>query len=68
MPYHPVSKDLKACISMLGRDSYNVKDICNLLSIKKSLIYKTLDYDHHYGVLYNLFAHKRGWPQLLSLE
>jgi transposase len=61
-----VSRDLKAQILILFHlQGFNVKEICGLLDIKKSLVY-TLQYAHTYGVLYKPYAYKPGQKQLLS--
>jgi len=67
MPTHTVSKDLKARIPVLFyKQGFNVKDICGLLGIKKTLIYRTLSYTRAYGVPFNPHAHKFGQKRILS--
>src|SRR5271170_3282604 len=53
MPPHTVSKDLKARILTLYYRGYKPKEICDLLGVGKSLVYKTLQYHHIYGLAYN---------------
>ena len=61
MPSHSVSRDLKARIPILRYlHGYSVKNICKALGIKKTLVYKTLQFHHDYGVTYNPHAHKPG--------
>jgi transposase len=62
-----VSRDLKARIPVLfHHQGFNVKEICGLLDIKKSLVYYTLRYAHTYGVPYKPYTHKPGRKRLLS--
>jgi len=69
MPYHPVSKDLKACIPVLFYEqNFKVKEICSLLGIKKSLVYQSLACTCCYGVPYNPHAWKLGRRRTLSQE
>jgi transposase-like protein len=53
MPIQPkVSKDIRAHILALHHEfSYNVKKICQLLDIKKSLAYKILQLHRFYGII-----------------
>jgi len=48
-----VSDDLKAQIPALHREGYRVKDICHLLDIKKTLVYRVLKLYSQYGVVSN---------------
>ena len=68
MPYHPVSKDLKVRILALIQLGYNVNEVCNLLGVKKSLIYQSLSYFHNYGILYNPHVQWQGHPCILAPE
>jgi hypothetical protein len=52
MPPHTVSNDLKARIPVLYSLHYNVKMICTLLGIRKSLVYKTLRLHRHTGLTF----------------
>jgi transposase len=62
MPSQPkASRDIKARIPALHYElGYNVKKICKLLDIKKSLAYWTLQLHLHYGVTVNPHAGRRG--------
>ena len=67
MPCCSVSLDLKACIPFLHYSAgYSVKEICGILSIRKSLVYQTLQYYAVHGVYYNLNTHKCGQHQKLT--
>ena len=68
MPYHPVSKDLKARIPVLEQQGYSVKKICNLLGIKKTLVYRSLTHVRRYGVPYKTCSHRPGRHRILSHE
>ena len=54
---------------MLYHDGHSIKEICGILGIKKSLVYKTLDFYRHYGVIYNphTYIHAIGRHRILSL-
>ena len=61
MPCCPVSRDLKACILILCHEQgLSAKTICQLLGVKKSLVYQTLIYSHTYGVPFNPHSHRSG--------
>jgi transposase len=61
MPRRPVSRDLKVCILILRHEQgLSVKTICQLLGVKKSLVYQTLIYSRAYGVLFNPHSHCSG--------
>lgn len=67
MPPRSVSRDLKARIPVLRYlEGYSVKDICRLLGIKKSLVYKTLQFHTEHSVTYNPHARRRGRRRQLS--
>jgi hypothetical protein len=51
-----ISRDLKVRIPTLHYHGYAVKEICDLLGIGKSLVYKTLQYHQIYGLTYNPLA------------
>ena len=54
MPPHSVSRDIKAQISILRYNvGYSVKEIGEVLGIKKSLIYNTLHLHRTHGLTYN---------------
>ena len=61
MPPHTVSCDLKAWIPVLFYEQdLTVHQICDLLGVKKSLVYKSLQYFRTYGIAHNPQAHKSG--------
>jgi len=64
------SLDLKQRIPYLRYvEHYPVKEIVNILGVKKSLVYRTLQFYQRYGVCYNpmVFAHRApGRPRKLS--
>ncbi len=68
MPYRPVSKDLKARIPILQQQGYNVKKICNILGIRKTLVYRSLAHDRRYGVPHNPHSRCSGRHRVLSHE
>jgi hypothetical protein len=62
MPPRQVSRDLKARIPALRLEfGFSVKEICKILDIRKSLIYKTLHYYGLYGTTSN--PHARRTPK-----
>ncbi|KAF9232749.1 hypothetical protein BU15DRAFT_80887 [Melanogaster broomeanus] len=68
MPSYNISKDLNARIPALHHDSYSVQQICDLLAIKKTLVYKTLSLFSNYGLVSNPYRYSRvgRHPRLLS--
>lgn len=67
MPLHSVSRDLKARIPVLRyAEGYSVKNICRVLGIKKSLVYKTLQFHHDHGITHNPHARRRGRRRQLN--
>ena len=67
MPRRTVSKDLKARIPVLFLEQgRSVQKICEVLGIKKSLVYKTLQYVRHYGTSYNPLARRAGRQRMLT--
>ena len=68
MPFHPISNDLKVRIPILQQQGYNVKKICNLLGIKKTLVYRSLAHVRRYGVHYNPHSRQSGRHRALSHE
>jgi len=67
MPTHTVSRDMKARIPVLFfQQGFKVKEICGLLDLKKTLVYRTLSYSRTYGVPYNHHAHRHGQKRKLS--
>jgi len=62
-----VSRDLKAYILVLFYEQgFNIKNICGLLGVKKTLVYQTLSYAHTYGVSYNSHIFTAGQKRVLS--
>ncbi|KIJ68870.1 hypothetical protein HYDPIDRAFT_82759 [Hydnomerulius pinastri MD-312] len=70
MPPRTVSIDLKARIPPLFQQGYSVKEICDLLDVKKSLVYKTLDIFDKLGVVSNPHKYSRviGRQHILSQQ
>ncbi len=67
MPFHTIPKDIKAKIPVLHhKQGFNVKEICGLLGVEKSLVYRTLQYHCIFGTSYNPHAGKAGWRCALS--
>jgi hypothetical protein len=70
MPSRCVSIDLKARVPALFHDGYTVRQICDILDIKKTLAYSCLSNHVRYGATYNihtrrvlqLFASRNGRP------
>ena len=68
MPPCAISCDLKARIPVLFYEQdLTVDQICVILGVKKSLVYKSLQYFHPYGLAHNPHAHKIGRNQTLLL-
>lgn len=64
---HRISDDLHAHIPILHYQQYfTVKEICKLLSIKKTLVYQSLKFFHQYGVPQRPTIHTQGQPHILS--
>ena len=57
MPRKGTSEDLKACIPFLYHEGYPVKDICHLLSIKKTLVYDVLSRYQQFGTISNPYRY-----------
>ncbi|KAJ6517588.1 hypothetical protein DFH09DRAFT_1429048, partial [Mycena vulgaris] len=67
MPPRTISRDLKDRIPVLFFDkAMSVAQICTVLGVKKSLVYKTLDFHTLHGTSYNLFANRSGRTRLLN--
>jgi transposase len=67
MPTCTISRDLKARIpALFHQHGFNIKEICGLLDIKKTVVYQALSYARAYGVPYNPHAHKPGRKCALS--
>jgi transposase len=61
MPHRTVLRDLKAPIPILHHEQgLSVKKICELLGIRKSLVYQTLIYSRTFGVHYNPHTLRQG--------
>ena len=69
MPSRKVSLDLKNRIPILHFElGYSVKGICELLGIKKSLVYQTLMYIRQYGTSHNPYTRSAGCHRILTRE
>jgi transposase len=67
MPPRTVSRDLKAWIpTLFFEQDFTVDQICIILGVKKSLVYKSLQYFHAYGTAYNPHSNKPGRSRILS--
>ena len=66
MPRCAISHNLKARIPVLFQKGYDVKEICDLLGVKKTLVYTTLSHHQLYGTPYNPYARQTGRPWLLQ--
>jgi transposase len=67
MPPHLYSEDLKARIPILHYiQHYTVKDICTILGVRKSLVYKTLSFHRLHGLTSNPFTRTHTAPRLLD--
>ncbi|KAF8494900.1 hypothetical protein F5888DRAFT_1616222 [Russula emetica] len=67
MPTHTVSTDLKSRIpALFYKQGFNIKEICGLLGVKKTLVYRILSYSRAYGIPYNSHTHKPGRTRILS--
>ncbi|KAJ7347399.1 hypothetical protein DFH08DRAFT_960735 [Mycena albidolilacea] len=67
MPTRTISRDLKDRIPVLFFDkNFSVAQICTVLGVKKTLVYKTLDYHTIHGTSYNPLANRSGRPRILN--
>ncbi|KAK6993087.1 hypothetical protein R3P38DRAFT_116317 [Favolaschia claudopus] len=67
MPTRTVSRDLKDRIPVLFFEKgYAVHQICTVLGVKKTLVYKTLDLFTTFGTSYNPHARRGGRPRKLT--
>ena len=67
MPPHTVSQDLKAHIpALFFEQEFTVDQICIILGVKKSLVYKSLHYFCTYGITHNPHALKIGCSWTLN--
>ncbi|PBK92652.1 hypothetical protein ARMGADRAFT_930492 [Armillaria gallica] len=63
------SLDLKQCIpSLFFEQHYPIKEICNILDIKKTLVYQCLSNFQKFGLVYdpNKTSHRTGRPCILQ--
>ena len=65
---HQISEDLKAHILALYHEGYSVKDICHLLNIKKTLIYKVLGLYQQLDVVSNPYKYLFNQADLVFLS
>jgi transposase len=63
---HTISQDLRAWIPTLHYRGYKPKEICDLLGVGKSLVYKTLQYHQIYGLTYNPHAQLAARRRILT--
>ena len=65
---HIVSPNLKAHIPLLHHEDHSIQQICQILGVKKSLIYKTLSLYSRYRTVTNLnkYSCTTGHPQVLT--
>lgn len=69
MPRRHVPRALKERIPDLHlRYGYSVQEICRILAVKKSLVYKTLEYHRVHGVTFNILANSAGRHRALSAQ
>jgi len=70
MPHCHVSHDLKAQIPVLRLEfGFSVKEICKILDIWKSLVYKTLQYYNLHSTSFNPHAQSTfGWRKLNQVD
>jgi transposase len=62
------SDETRAHIPVLRRQGYSVKDICHLLDIKKTLVYKVLAWHSQLGIILNpcIYSCTVGRPRILT--
>ena len=60
MSFHTISRDIKAQIPVLSYEGYDIKEICTILNVQKSLVYRTLSYSRAYGVPFNPHTYRSG--------
>jgi hypothetical protein len=56
----PASHNLKARVPVLQARGHLLQFICNILGVKKSFVYKTLEYHSKHSILYNIHARQAG--------
>lgn len=69
MARRTVSTDIKARIPVLYLEQgRSVEEICEILSVGKSMVYQTLAYIRQHGTPHNPFARPTGRPRILTSE
>ncbi|KZP30955.1 hypothetical protein FIBSPDRAFT_697318, partial [Athelia psychrophila] len=67
MSFHTVSDDIKARVpNMFHEHGIKVNKICDLLGLKKSLVYNILKMHRLRGTTHNPDSRHRGHPRLLT--
>jgi transposase len=67
MPSRTISRDLKDRIPVLFFEkNLSVPQICNVLGVKKTMVYNCLDYHTVYGTSYDPNANHSGRPRILD--
>lgn len=68
MPPRTVSRDLKERIPILHHIyGLKVPTICDILGVRKTLVYQTLTYHRLHGVPFNVFAQRPGRHRVLDM-
>lgn len=57
--HHLVPPCIKAQVPLLYHDNHSVKDICHILGLKKSLVYKILSFHSKYGTITDPYKYSR---------
>ncbi|KAF8545629.1 hypothetical protein OG21DRAFT_1375083, partial [Imleria badia] len=70
MPTHTVPNDTKYQLLILHKQGRSIKDICTVLSVKKTLAYNTLRLYKNFGTVTSPYAYSCsvGRPRILSQE
>jgi transposase len=66
MPAHTISHNLKDRIPILFHQGYAIKDICDILGIRKSAAYQALQYFRDFGRSTNPYTQQAGCPRSLD--
>ncbi|KAJ7114729.1 hypothetical protein C8R44DRAFT_556388, partial [Mycena epipterygia] len=67
MPTRTISRDLKDRIPVqFFKKGYDVPQICSVLGVKNTLVYKTLEHHTLHGTSYNPFANRSGRVRRLN--
>jgi transposase len=68
MPAYSISDDTKFHIPVLFQEGHSINEICSLLGVKKSLVYKTLRFYKNFGTIHNphTYSHAIGRPRILG--